>query len=284
MKISSGNIVTPTKITVNQLNQFTTLGSGNLLKYQSRLITLDSMEFDGTSKNVVYADAVGKYSLDRYITNASGTLVDVRTSGYSKFASYLTPCGKGSFTAILNQYGTTPQLTIRDIKEVQMNSGGCPIVIKTFDDQNIVSGGWSTYNVTGSINYTIGNYGGQLYANISNYVSSANQVCETWLISPSLNLASATNPRFSFSSAYKYTGPALEVWVSTNYTSSAPSTATWTQLTGITLSPGNFTWTGSGNISLSSYMSPNTRFAFKYIGTGTTGSTWEIDNVTVYAD
>jgi len=281
VKISSGNNVTPTKITINQL---TSIGSGGLLKYQSRLITLDSVEFDGTSKNVVYADAMGKYSLDRYITNASGTLVDVRTSGYSKFASYLTPCGKGLFTGILNQYGTTPQLTIRDIKEVQMSSGGCPIVVKTFNDQNITSGGWSTYNVTGSINYTIGNYGGQLYANISNYVSGSNQVCETWLISPSLNLTSATNPHFSFSSAYKYTGPALEVWVSTNYTSGAPSSATWTQLTGFALSPGNFAWTGSGSISLSSYMSANTRFAFKYTGTASTGSTWEIDNITVYTD
>lgn len=285
VKISSGNIVLPIKLSVNQLML---TAAGSLLKYQSRLVMLDSMEFDAGSKNVTYADPVGKYSLDRFITNSSGTLVDIRTSGYSKFAGYLTPCGKGSITAILTQYGSTPQLTIRDVKEVKMTGGGCPLTMKTFDDQSITSGGWTAYTVTNTtmptpVNWTIGSYSGQLYANITNYFSSSNHACETWLISPSLDLSTASNPRFSFKSAYNYTGPAIQVLVSTNYNSGDPNTATWVALSPA-LSPGGWAWTSSGTVSLSSYLSPNTRVAFKYTGTNTTGSTWEIDDIAVFGD
>lgn len=281
VKISSGNIVTPTKLTMTQAKS---LGIGGLLKYQARLITLDTLEFSDADKTQPYADAIGKYSIDRTLLSATSKTIDLRTSGYAKFASYITPCGKGPITAILTEYNGSAQLTIRDYNEVKINSGYCPLVVKTFNDQSIASGGWSTYNVIGTIPYTIGNYNGRLYANISNYVSSTNYLCETWMISPSLNLTGATNPRFSFESAYKYTGTALEVWVSTNYNSGAPSTATWTQLTGVTLSSGNFVWTPSGTISLSGYISANTHVAFKYTGTGTSGSTWEIDNISIYAN
>ncbi len=280
VKISSGNSVTPTKLTMNQAQA---IGIGGLKKYQGRLITLDTLEFSDVDKNQMYADPIGKYSIDRALNSVSSGSIDLRTSGYAKFAGYITPCGKGAITAILTEYNGSAQLTIRDFNEVKINNGGCPIVMKSFSDGSINGGGWSTYNVIGSINWTIGTYGGQPYGNITNFVSG-NQLCETWLISPSLNLVGATNPRFSFQSAYKYTGPALEVWVSTNYNSGSPSTATWTQLTGFTLSSGNFAWANSGSISLSAYMTANTHFAFKYSGTATSGSTWEVDNIAVYAD
>jgi len=35
----------------------------------------------------------------------------------------------------------------------------------------------------------------------------------------------------------------------------------------------------SGDIDLSTYISTNTRVAFKYTGTENSGSTWEIDDV-----
>jgi len=82
-------------------------------------------------------------------------------------------------------------------------------------------------------------------------------------------------------SAYNYTGLPLQVYVSTNYNSGAPATATWTQLSP-TLSPGSFAWTSSGLMSLTPYKSTNTRVAFKYSTTGS-GSTWEIDDIAVFA-
>lgn len=278
-KISSGNIVTPIKLTMNEAKL---TAAGSLLKYQSRLIMLDTVEFFNANKNVVYADAVGKYAYDRYITNAAGNyLMNVRTSGYSKFAGYLTPSGKGSITAILTEYNGTPQLTIRDVKEVKMTDDNAPYVKRLFDyEPSILYGGWTMENVLGSTNWTIDEYSGQIYGYISNYSNGNNQLCETWLISPSMNLNGAPNPKLIFQSAYNYSGPALQVMVSTNYSSGNPNLATWTALSP-TLSGGGWSWVWSGNVSLSAYISSNTRIAFKYSGTATSGSTWEIDDIAV---
>lgn len=282
-KISSGNVVTATKMTMAQVKS---TGPGGLLKYQGKLVLLDTVEFDAGAKGMEFADPIGKYSGDRNLVNASGNVIDVRTSGYAKFAGYTIPCGKGSVAAIVTQYNTTPQLTIRDYNEVKLSSGGCPLVMKTFDDNSVTSGGWSTYNVSGSINWTPGTYSGQTYGNITNYISGTNYPCETWLISPPLDLTNASNPRFSFISAYSYSGPTLQVYVSTSYTSGNPTTAsTFTLLAPQPpLSTGSYAWVSSGNISLSAFKSPNTRIAFKYSGTSSAGSTWEVDNIAVFAD
>ncbi|MGZ3882619.1 MAG: DUF5689 domain-containing protein [Bacteroidia bacterium] len=279
-KISSGNPVSATKMTMAQVKS---TGPGGLLKYQGKLVLLDTVEFDAGSKGQEYADPIGKYSGDRNLVNASGNLIDVRTSGYAKFAGYIIPCGKGSLAAIVTQYNSTPQLTIRDYSEVKLSSGGCPLVLKTFDDGSVTSGGWSAFNVSGSINWTTASYSGQTYGNITNYVSGVNYACETWMISPPMDISNGSNPRFSFESAYNYSGPTLQVLVSTNYNSGNPTTATWTTLSP-TLSSGSWNWTNSGTVSLASFKSANTRIAFKYSGTSSAGSTWEVDNISVFAD
>lgn len=280
VKISSGNVVTPTKLSFDEATL--ALGSFGLKKYQARLIMLDSVEFSAGDKAQPYADAINKFTLEKTLISPTGNSTVVRNSGYANFAASLIPCGKGSIVAILGEYNGTTQLTLRDHKEVKLSSGGCPLNVKSFNDASVTSGGWSQYNVTGVINWTTGSYNDETYGYISNFVSG-NQICETWLISPSFNISSATNPRFSFTSAYNYSGPALEVLVSTNYISGNPTAATWTPLSP-TLSPGSWNWTNSGIVSLSAYMSANTRIAFKYTGTGTSGSTWEIDDIAVFGD
>ncbi len=276
VKINTGNIVTPTKVTMNQLLALNTYSLSN---FQGRLVILDSVEFDIGSKNQLYSDAIFKTSVDRTLINAYGKSVTVRTSGYSNFASNTMPCGKGQLTAVVSQYNSTIQLTLRDVNEVKFASGNCPYIAKNYEDADLTKGGWTTFNVTGNINWTIGTIGGS-YASISNYSGGANILCETWLISPSINLSLASNPVFSFRSAYSYTGPAIQTYISTNYISGNPTTATWTLLNPV-LSPGSFSWTPSGNIILNSFKTSNVRIGFKYSGTSTAGSTWEIDDVGV---
>ena len=281
VKLSSGNPVTPTLVTLNQLLAFDVNGH---TPFQSRLVKINLAEFTAGSKNKPFADAVGKYSIDRMMIDPTTSIsVAVRSSGYCNFANNLTPCGVGTMTLIAGQYNADLQFTIRNFSEVKLASAGCPIVMADFDGSNIFIGGWINYNVTGTVNWVGGTYSGRNYAEISNYINSANQPCETWFISPSINLTAAPNPRFSFESAYSYSGPTLEVYVSTNYSSGNPNSATWVNLNP-TLSGGSFNWVNSGNISLNPYKSANTRIAFKYTGTAVAGSRWEIDDVAVFGE
>jgi hypothetical protein len=277
-KISSGNTVIPTKVTLQQL-------TSNLSKWESRLIRLDSVEFDLGSKGQPYADAINKVSIERNLITTGSPIV-VRSSGYANFASVPVPCGKGSIIVVAGQYNGAIQLTIRDVKEVAFAGGNCPLLLKNFSD-NITSGGWTTayptgtMNPTGNIVWTIGTFGGRSYANITNFVSG-NKQCESWLISPSLNLSATNNPILSFITAKNnFAGPLIQALVSTNYVAgSNPNTATWTSLVA-TLSTGNFTWTNSGNISLNAYKASNVTIGFKYTGTTSSGSNWEIDDIAI---
>jgi len=280
-KISSGGgVVKPRKVTMNQLVTINPLV--NQYYYQSELIQLDSVEFDNGAKGVTFADAIGKGSVSHVLLNSFGTKVIVRTSGYSNFAAANVPCGKGSIVAIVGQYNGAIQLTIRQLNEVTISAGICPVYVKSFNDNSITNGGWTTQNVTGNINWVTSNAGGapNYYASISNYISPNNIACETWLISPPFNLTNNVNPMLNFLNAFNYTGPALTAMISTNYSGGLPSTATWTALP-YTASGGGFAFVSSGNISLSAYKTNNVTIAFKYTGTGSSGATWELDNIAI---
>jgi hypothetical protein len=281
-KISSGNIVTPKKITFAEINAL--MGFGGIYKYQSQLVLIDSVEFSAGDKMETYADAVNKVTKEITLVNkngGTGTAI-VRNSGYSNFASSLVPCGSGSVVVIMGQFGSTSQLTIRSVNDVKLSSGGCPLIVKSFNDNSATSKGWVNYNVTGNVHWTVETYNGRTYGYISNYIASANQACETWLISPPINLTSAPSPYLIFQSAYNYTGPTLEVLISTDYNSGNPNLATWVDLAP-PLSSGSWNWTSSGNVSLAGYSVANVRIAYKYSGTSSNGSTWEIDDIAVFA-
>jgi len=279
VKVNSGNPVTPTKVTFNQLLNLNSMGR---TPFQSRLVVIDSVEFLVGDKMEMFADPIGKYSIDRFLVNPFGDQVILRSSGYANFAGAAVPCGKGSMTVIAGQYNNDVQLTLRNFNEVKMTNTGCPFMVKSFNNEGILSRGWTNYRVLGSIDWEGAEYNGQKYAQISNYVSG-NQPCETWYISPPMNITNASNPRVSFISAQNYLGPALKVYVSTDYYSGNPNSATWVDLNP-NLSTGSWNWVSSGILSLGPYKSANTRIAFKYTGTSSSGSTWEIDDIAVYTE
>ena len=72
--------------------------------------------------------------------------------------------------------------------------------------------------------------------------------------------------------------------ISTDYSGSGdPNNATWVDLTDqATWSEGSFNWVGSGNISLNSFNQNGVYLAFKYIGTNSDGSTWEVDDIQIF--
>jgi len=151
-----------------------------------------------------------------------------------------------------------------------------------------VSNGWTVQQVIGpSINWSVNTQGavfGGVYGQCKNYLPP-NVACETWLISPSIDLtyfaSSSTNPIFSMETACNYSGANLVVSYSTDYVSGLPATGTWTNLP-VTLSGGGFSWVNSGDIDLSTYTTgSNVHIGIKYTGSGSDGKTWEVDNIKI---
>lgn len=284
IKQSKGNTIAPKVVTISDLTVFT----GTYTPYQGQLIQLNDVEFACSDVCSTYGDPVSQTNVNRTLTDTLGKTIIVRTSGYANFAGTSIQQGKGSFVAVVSQFLTTIQLTIRKLDDLTLNGvrkntcAPCPIIIlsKDFDDNSITSGGWVNQIASGTYNWTIGTLGGGTYAQISNY-AGGNSASEAWLISPAMDLSATNAPYLTFNNAWKYTGSALKLFVTTNYTGNA-STTTWTDITSsATWSAGNFAWTPSGNVSLSAYKQAGVRFAFKYVGTAVDGSTWELDNIMV---
>lgn len=273
-----------TKVAITPIS--TTIGALGS-QHDGRLIKLDNVEF--LEIGLTYADAINQSSQNRTLMDCNGNSIIVRTSGYANFAGTTLPSGNGSIIGVLSRFGSDLQLYVRTPSEVIMNNTRCDgtsgvfYLSKNYEDNSATSGGWSNVNVSGAVNWStnsIGAQSGSYYGQCSNYSGGVNSACETWLISPATDLSASSNPVFSFLNAYNYAGTAMEVYVSTNYSSGAPSTATWTKLNP-TLSTGSFSWVSSGLISLASYKTSNVRVAFKYVGTSTNGSTWELDDIKI---
>lgn len=80
-----------------------------LLKWQSRLVRFDNVSF--VEQGVPLAT---DQNTNRYVKDASGNELNVRTSSYASFKATLTPGGTGSVVGILSYYGTDWQLLLND--------------------------------------------------------------------------------------------------------------------------------------------------------------------------
>jgi len=273
VKQSVGNTIDPLVIPVTGYNS----------SMQGKLVRFDNVQFAIGELGQTYADAVNQSSVNHYLEDCSGNSILVRTSGYASFANQPIGTGSGSLVGIITEYNGDVQVYIRKLSEVTLTNNRCGGIYlnKNFEDLSITSGGWTQQLPFGGIAYTADSFGGDNFGKISNYNGSANIACESWYISPAVDLTAATAPQLSFRTACNYTGANIEVYISTNYDGvSAPNTATWTLLSPA-LSAGSWTWVNSGNLDLSSYLTTNVRVAFKYTGTGSAGKTWEIDDIKI---
>lgn len=251
--------------------------------YQGKLIQLNDVRFVERGLGLSFADGTNQVDGSRFLEDdVSSVPLEVRTSGYSNFANDTLPAGSGSFIGICGQYNSDIQLLIRNPNELTLTGPLPDVVVKNFEDASVTSGGWTTQMVVGVDNWVIGTIGGS-YVQIQNFNGTNNVASEAWLISPTIDFSASTLPTLQFSNAWKYTGAALQLMISTNYDGvSAPSSAIWTDITSsATWSAGNFVWASSGLVDLSGYLQPSVHLAYKYTGTNSSGSTWEIDDIKI---
>lgn len=252
----------------------------------NKLIEIDNVQFTDASINRKLFDVdSGGGATNHEITDADGNRIIVRVSEFSTFKSEKVPSGNGKIRGVLTKFGSTWQFMIRTFSDIKMNN---PRVVPTYVFEEPFTtnfNSWVKQSVIGAgqtwlLNASNGNPG--QCADMNGFASGA-QNNEDWLISPSINLTGLTTAFLKFDTAKNFTGNALQVYVSTNYTSGLPSTATWTPLSATVATSTGFVWTNSGNVSLAPYLgNSNVRIAFKYTSTTAAAAQWRVDNVSVF--
>lgn len=102
-------------------------------QHMGRLIKLENVEFANYELGKTYAtpekNGNPAKSENRDLVDCSGNKIVVRSSGYATFAGDYLPEGNGDITAIVTKFssssGTTIQLLIRHINEVQLEGPRC---------------------------------------------------------------------------------------------------------------------------------------------------------------
>jgi hypothetical protein len=289
--------VTPKKVSIDQLTP-------DLI---NTLVQLDGVQFKDGETGVTYADAVGKLSLNRNVTECGGKSIALRSSGYANFSGAKTPTGNGTIVAVYSVFGSTKQLAIRDVNDVKFagtrctgngggntgggNTGGgdpsVPVVElnETFntqkDNQSVSLSSWINIGVKGTRNWLARAFSNDLYAQATAF-GDTNDNMEAWLITPPIDLKE--NKILSFATAktfWKHDG--LSVWSSSNFDGKNVATATWTPINAPIAgnTAADNTWVPSGDIPLTAN-GGKIYIGFKYVGDKTTNTTtYRVDNVKV---
>lgn len=291
VKQATGVYVAPTPTTISAL----LAGAGPGGNLQSKLITLSGVEFTDSTGTLTYADPVNQTTQNRDLEDCNGSTVIIRTSGYANFAGQHLPTGKGTFTGIASWFGSSPQLYIRNIAEVQLtgprcgSAANCTPLASLNEDFSSVSNNatvnldcWTNTFSQGSV-FWRGKVSGSDFSAEARI--SLGQASTMWLVSPPITYASTQ--QLSFATARQsWVHDGLTVWVSTNFTNDV-NTATWQPVTGMPIAgqaDADNAWVPSGNIALSGILPGyNGTFvvAFKYQGDAANSTTYRVDNVQV---
>ncbi|HOU75361.1 MAG TPA: DUF5689 domain-containing protein, partial [Tenuifilum sp.] len=277
--ISSGNDVSVTETSIGQLS--------NILI--GKVVTLSGVQFADYELGKTYAESSS--TTNRILEEvATGKTIIVRTSNYADFAGVELPKGRGKITAILTKYNSDFQLTIRKVGEVRLIE---PRLIKNFIlnqdftlatvNNPISINGWQTIAVAGTKVWNAKQYSGNVYARMSAFQSNESSNI-AWLISPKITIPSGKDVFFKFDTEYSFWANAiLEVYISKNYDGTNPGTAEWTKLdaTIANQSVGQYSWVNSGLIKLNDFAG-DAYIGFKYTGSNTLSTTFDVDNVSVY--
>lgn len=251
----------------------------------NKLIEFSNVQFTDVSLGKTYYDPTLNDlggATNHLITDASCNTMIVRVSSFATFAGNAVDADNGKVRGVLTKFGSDYQFMVRTLNDIQLTN---PRVLPLFEETFTTNfPNWVKASVTGAQVWTLNSSNGNpgQCADMNGFSGGA-VVNEDWLISPAIDLSSVPSAILTFQSAKNFSGNAIQVFVSTNYSGSgAPSTATWTQLTATVPSASGFVWTNSGNINLNSYVgNSNVRIAFKYTSTSSAAAQWRVDNVKV---
>lgn len=287
----------PTVVTYDEINASPAL-------YQNRLIKLENVEFASYELGQTLADGDNQQTENRDVVDCDDNSIILRTSGFASFASDTLPSGNGSLTSVFTVFGTTKQLLIRELTDIDFTGERCGVE-PCVDTQTPVDGvsedfetaelfepisvnNWKSLSAVGNGPWVARDFDNNQYALVQGFGSGGS--IESWLISPKVNFDQAEG--FSFKSKigfWKHDG--LKVFISTDFDGCDLGAATWTELTSAVIanttnSPSGVTgyannFVNSGNVDLTAY-SGTGYIGFQYIGNDQNQTTtYQIDDVEI---
>lgn len=232
----------------------------------------------------------------------SGSTTIVSTSTFADFRFFTLPTQAGSMSGILSRdffddFYIFALNTPEDINFDQERcdpdllfcdgpSGGSTTIFEEdFEVGNINDlTGWTNVNVTGgNLDYIIGSFSGDSYAQISGF-NSGETDSEAWLITPQIDLSGSVEEDLSLNIQTNFdNGNILTIFITDNYTGD-PTTTEWTQLdldvpSGPGSGFGSFVPVGPTNISCAG---ENVWIGFRYISTDPDATTrYHLDDLTI---
>jgi len=274
---------------------------------ESTLIQLDDMQINRNQLMLTYAgEASDEFDGFRTLENCeNNTTILLQTSTFADFKSLPVPQLRGSIKGIFTRdfaddfnvfvISSTADVSFTNedrcdpvVLECEGPIGGSVEVFnQNFESTSNLSDlealGWEHFNISGSVDFRIGNFSGNNYAQISGFSSGDDEI-ETWLVTPDINLDETTQESLAFDLEVAYAnGIILSVLITENYTGDVTTTE-WIEVdVSVPNVPevgfGGFNYVGDINISC---LNGNVRVAFKYLGSDPSATTrYHVDNMTV---
>ena len=143
--------------------------------------------------------------------------------------------------------------------------------------------GWQVINASGTKNWVGKFYNDNRYVQCSAFGATGDNV--SWLVGPKTNIVDGASLTFDAKIGY-HVGDALHVMVSTTYDGTANlKDEDWEDITSafkFQNAGNNYTeWYSPGMADLSKYAGKGLYIAFKYVGSATITSTYQLDNVSI---
>jgi len=234
--------------------------------------------FDINSSEVLVAGKLVSFNINSlafnteyYVEISTGALIDANDNAFAGISGMAA----WNFTTM----ATPPVGLVGTPFDFNTCSGNLPAGFSQFNIQGAQIWSCSAFG-RDAANPPSGNAPNGLGMN--GFANGIDNINEDWLISPSFNLVATSYPLLSFYSRTAFSGSALQLKVSTDYSGTGdPNLATWTDLNGKFPSPVSDVWTLSENINLTGYKSANTYVAFVYRSTTEDGARWTLDDIAV---
>ena len=280
---------------------------------ESIYIRLNDVQFNrfdvlGPNPTTFAAEDGDEFDGERLLEScADGGTVILSTSTFADFKTLNLPTGRGFVDAVLTRdffddfytiYLNSPEGVnfSSEVERCDPNvlectgafGGGSVLFSENFTAYTNIgqaeTAGWTNINVSGgSLEYVLGNFSGNKYAQVSGFGSGQAEI-DTWLVTPEINLDGTTGESLTFDLEVAFAnGVILTVLITDDYTGDVTTTE-WTQLD-LTIpnvpTSGFGGFNNVGNINISC-LDGNVRVAFRYQGSDPSATTrYHVDNVTV---